>query len=226
MRDVLLYYCGHGDLLNDPEHTYYLALKGTKPGREAMTGLGLKQFRSMIEAKGVLTRRRCIFVLDCCFAGEAVGAWQNTGLDTLIEKQIRDVLPARGFAFLTASDKNLRALGKGGYRNATMFTGALAEVLTTGAAGMKQLSLGDLCAAMGERIRERSDHWKEAVIPQCHAPRQVDGDVSRIPMFLAGSPGLARPRIEVSSQLNRPPSCRSRPAFLRKCIPLARISRT
>ena len=116
MRDVVLYYCGHGDLLPDREHTYYLVLKGTKPGREVTTGLGIKQFRTMIEAKGVLTRRRCTFILDCCFAGEAVGAWQSTGLNTLIEKQIRDVLPSRGFAFLTASDKDLRAWGKGGYK--------------------------------------------------------------------------------------------------------------
>ena len=192
MHDVLLYYCGHGDLLADREHTYYLVLKGTKPGREVTTGLGIKQFRTMIEAKGVLTRKRCTFVVDCCFAGEAVGAWQSTGLNTLIEKQIRDVLPTRGFAFLTASDKNLRAWGTGGYEGATMFTGALAEVLTAGLPSVRRLSLGDLCAAMTERIRERHCDWKEAVIPQCHAPHQPDGDISRIPMFLAESSGLAR----------------------------------
>ena len=205
MRDVMLYYCGHGDLLPDREHTYYLVLKGTKPGREVTTGLGIKQFRTMIEAKGVLTSRRCIFILDCCFAGEAAGAWQDAGLNALIEKQIREVLPTRGFAFLTASDKDLRAWGKGGYDGATMFTGALAEVLTAEAASMKRLSLGDLCAAMAVRIRERHDDWKEAVIPQCHAPHQVDGDISRIPMFLAGSSGLARPGMQVSMQPKETP---------------------
>ena len=186
MRDVVLYYCGHGDLLPDREHTYYLVLKGTRPGREVTTGLGIKQFRTMIDAKGVLTRRRCTFILDCCFAGEAAGAWQSVGLDTLIGKQLRDVLPSRGFAFLTASDKDLRAWGKGGYKDATMFTGALAEVLSA-EAGIKRLSLGDLSAEMGERIRKRYNDWKEAVIPQCYAPRQAEGDISQIPIFVAGA---------------------------------------
>ncbi len=205
IRDVVLYYCGHGDLLPDREHTYYLVLKGTKPGREVTTGLGIKQFRTMIDAKGVLTRRRCTFILDCCFAGEAAGAWQSAGLNTLIGKQIRDVLPSSGFAFLTASDKDERAWGRGGHKDATMFTGALAEVLTADTFGAKRLSLNDLCAAMAERIRDRHG-WKEAVIPQCHAPRQVDGDISRIPMFLAGNPGLVRPRLEFSSQIDALPA--------------------
>ena len=199
MRDVVLYYCGHGDLLANDERTYYLLLKGTRPGREEPTGLSIKQFRTMIEAKRVLTRRRCIFILDCCFSGEAVGAWQSTSLNSLIEKQIRDVLPSRGVAFLTATDKDLRAWGKGGYAGATMFTGALTEVLTA-EASTRRLSLGDLREAIVERIRDAD--WENAVEPQCYAPRQPDGDISRIPMFVAGRLGLARSGIKFSPQTN------------------------
>ncbi len=79
-----------------------------------------------------------------------------------------------------------------------MFTGALAEVLTAEAAGARRLTLGDLCAAMAERIKERHG-WKEAVVPQCHAPRQLDGDISRIPMFLAGRSDR-RPGVEIPPQ--------------------------
>jgi hypothetical protein len=173
MHDVVLYYCGHGDFLAGREHTYYLALKGTKPGREEYTGLAIKQFRTMIEAKGVLSRRRCTFILDCCYASEAVNAFfQSTGL--------------RGIAFLTASDKDQLARSSGSYKGATLFTGTLGEVLTAEEAGVKLLSLGDLCAAMGKRIKDR-----QGAIPQCHAPRQMDGDISRIPMFLVGSPASA-----------------------------------
>jgi hypothetical protein len=127
MNDVVLYYCGHGDFLPDRERTYHLLLRGTRPGREATTGLGLKAFRTMIEHHATLLGKRCAFILDCCFAGAAVEAFQASGLDPMIEAQVRD-LPSRGFALLTAADRNLPAVGRDG-RGATMFTGALAEVL-------------------------------------------------------------------------------------------------
>ena len=181
MRDVVLYYCGHGDFLPDRDRTYYLALKGTRPGRESATGLGLKSFRLMIEQQGTLINKRCTFFLDCCFAGAAVDAFQLSGLDPMIEAQVRD-LPSRGFALLTAADRNLPAMGRDG-QGATMFTGALAEVLTgRGTPGGKQLSLGDLCAETARHIKQK--HGFDGVVPQCHAPGQSDGDVSRVPMFV------------------------------------------
>ena len=184
MRDVVLYYCGHGDFLPDRDRTYYLALKGTRPGRESATGLGLKSFRLMIEQQGTLINKRCTFFLDCCFAGAAVDAFQLSGLDPMIEAQVRD-LPSRGFALLTAADRNLPAMGRDG-QGATMFTGALAEVLTgRGTPGGKQLSLGDLCAETARHIKQK--HGFDGVVPQCHAPGQSDGDVSRVPMFVIGA---------------------------------------
>ena len=210
MGDLVLYYCGHGDLLGDHrEKNYYLLLKGTKPENEEFTGLGVKQFRTVARRRGLL-RRRCIFILDCCFAGEAVSAMQATGLNTLIEKQLGD-LPSQGLALLTASDKDLPAIGKGGYKDATMFTGALAEVLEGKASGFRQLSLRHLCEAVEERIKHRHD--LKAVVPQCHVPLQVEGDISRIPMFLAGSPGLARPSIELSPQAIKATELTKRPGF-------------
>jgi hypothetical protein len=63
---------------------------------------------------------------------------------------------------LTASDRNLPAMGRDG---ATMFTGALAEVLTgRSAPGGKQLSLGDLCAETARPIRQK--HRLDGVVPQ------------------------------------------------------------
>ena len=190
MRDLMLYYCGHGSLSAVREHTCYLLLKGTKPGREAATALGIEALCTMLDAKGVLTDRRCTVMLDCCFAGQPAGAWQNTGLDTTIANQIREVLPAGGLAFLTASEEGRRVWGRGAYEGATVFAGALAEVLTEEAPGIKRLPLSDLCAAMADRIRGRYDGGKGAAIPQCHAPGQRDGGISRIPMFLAGGQSL------------------------------------
>ncbi len=83
-----------------------------------------------------------------------------------------------------------RAPGGPSGESAEMET-ALADVLGQGAAEAKRLSLGDPCAAVGERIKDI--HGLNGVIPQCHTPRQVEGDISRIPLFVAG--GAAAPRI-------------------------------
>ncbi|KAB2912706.1 MAG: hypothetical protein F9K29_18270 [Hyphomicrobiaceae bacterium] len=181
VRDVVLYYCGHGDFMPDRERTYYVLLKGTRPGREPATALAPKAFRAMIEHNAVLSSRRCTFVLDCCFAGAAVDAFQLVDLDPMIEAQVRD-LPTRGFALLTATSRDLPAFGRDG-QGATMFTGALAEVLTA-RTPPQALSLGDLCSAMTHHIKAK--HGQAGVLPQCRPGDQTDGDVTRIPMFVTG----------------------------------------
>ena len=192
MHDVMLYYCGHGSFLKDREHSYFLTLKGTRPDREAMTGLPVKSFHNMIEANGLLTSRRCTFIVDACFAGAAIGAFsQNMGLDALVVQQMHDMLPSEGFAFLTATGQHQLAKGIGGYGETTMFTGALAEVLMADTGAVTSLTLGALCAKMAARIRRHPDIG----LPQCHAPEQTDGDISRIPIFLAGNTDLLKPTI-------------------------------
>jgi Caspase domain len=184
VRDVVLYYCGHGDYLSDGSESFYLTLKGTRPGREPTTALVLRSFRQMISQHMHLLERRCYFVLDCCFAGAAVKDFQFQGHDGAMSAQIRDVLPSRGWAFLTAADASTRAIGQDG-DGATMFTGALADVIEGRAASSKsRMSLSDLCEETALRIRSKHG-FSEAVRPQCHAPRQPDGDTSKIELFLA-----------------------------------------
>ena len=65
MHDVIIHYCGHGDLLLDHDKTLYLSLKGTKPQGEVRTGLAFEYFVAMME--DTLSRTRCTFVLDCCY---------------------------------------------------------------------------------------------------------------------------------------------------------------
>src|SRR5688500_1385699 len=43
LRDVVIYYCGHGIFLADD--TYVVLLKSTRSGKEAFTALPMRQFR-------------------------------------------------------------------------------------------------------------------------------------------------------------------------------------
>jgi hypothetical protein len=202
MRDVVLYYCGHGDFLPDRERSYYLTLRATRPGREPATGLLLKPFRYMIEQQPKLIDRRFYFVLDCCFAGAAVEVFQLGGIDPLVASQVREMLPERGWAFLTASDRSMPAIGRDG-AGATMFTGALADVLSGGAPGVPpRLTLADLCAETARHIKTK--YGLAGVLPQCHAPRQDAGDVSRVTMFVREpSPPSQWEQLQTSNDIYR-----------------------
>lgn len=182
MRDVIIYYCGHGDILSDRDKTFYVLLKGTRPDRVPTTGLTIKAFKTMIDHSGLLTSRRCTFLLDCCFAGQAQSALQLVSAQPIIDRQLAD-LPSRGFALLAASDRNLPAYA-GHDSAATMFASALAEVLN-GGRSQEALSLGDLCEEMTRYIK--SKHGQNGVLPQCYAVDQSEGDLTRIPMFLRGN---------------------------------------
>jgi len=181
MRDVLLYYCGHGAFMADGERTYYLTLRDTRPNREPATALLPKTFRYMVENHERLARLRYYWLLDCCFAGTAVKDFQSGAVDNIVGEQVRQMLPSRGWAFLTASAPSMPAIASDGH-GATMFSGALADVLTGRAAGAPpRLTLADLCTEMQHHIRTR--HGLAGVLPQCHAPQQSVGDVSRIAIF-------------------------------------------
>ena len=186
VRDVIIYYCGHGAFQENRERTFYVLLRGTRPDRTPITGLDPKAFKTMIDANAVLSSRRCTLILDCCFAARAVDAFQFASLEPMIERQLAD-LPSRGFALLAASGRDLPAIAPRG-SDATMFAAALAEVLNSNGP-TSALSLGDLCHEMTTLIK--SKHGQNGVLPQCHAVDQSDGDLTRIPIFLRGIASVA-----------------------------------
>ena len=85
MRDVLIYYCGHGSFLRD--RTYFLTLAGTRRGFEASTGFKLRELRHDLENR--LLDRRLHVVLDCCYAGEAVKEFMGPSIERAVEGGVR-----------------------------------------------------------------------------------------------------------------------------------------
>jgi len=201
MRDILIYYCGHGDFVRDGTQSYYLALRGTQKGKEPTTSLVLKWFRYMVESQKSLLNKRFYLILDACFSGAAVSAFQFGNVDALVDNQVKDFLPDRGWALLTASDRSKAAISRDG-NGATMFTGALAAVLNQSPLSLR-LSLADLCIETTRLIK--SKHGLEGVLPQCHAPDQEAGDVSRI-AFLVPKVQRRQSPLESYRVANRTPT--------------------
>ncbi len=178
MRDLLIYYCGHGGFLRD--RTYYLTLTGTDKEQLASTGLKLRELRHDLETK--LLDRRLYVVLDCCYAGEAVKEFMGPSVEGAVEIGLTDALPANGWTVLTAAASDQEAMAPIGHE-LTMFTGALAHVLSTGATGAdRPLSFADIAYEADRYIRRI--HGLKAVRPQCHSPRQDAGDLARWPLFM------------------------------------------
>jgi hypothetical protein len=173
LTDLVLYYCGHGSFLRD--RTYFLTLRNTVAGREASTGLKLKDLRHDLEAR--LASRRLYLLLDCCFAGAAVKEFMGPNVERVVETAVVDALPPGGWVVLAAAPASLPAMAPAG-QDLTMFTGALVEVLDR--AG-RPLSFDDIAAETRRAVQIA--HGARAVIPECHAPRQAGGDLRRVPLF-------------------------------------------
>ena len=199
MADLLLYYCGHGDFL--PDRTHFLTLRGTRKGRESLTGLKLGDLRHTLEAK--LANRRFYLILDCCYAGASVREFMGPNVAPGVERAVHEALPPGGWVVLTAASSSVPAMAPAG-RDLTMFTGALAQVLGEAA---RPLSFDDI--AMEARRVIRGTYGAAGVLPECHAPRQVGGDLRRTALFggRAVPPALvpsALPVIWGSERVERP----------------------
>lgn len=174
LRDVLIYYCGHGSFLRDSQRTYVLTLKQTHPDDESLTALSLGVTRQSLQAQ--LANKRLFLVLDCCFAESAVAEWQADGVGPVIEDQ----LMRSGTVLLAAAARGTPAIAPDGER-LTMFSGALIDTITEGVPGRgPRLSFREVYDAARTRMVQRFD---APAIPAIHAPYQPQGDISLEPFF-------------------------------------------
>ncbi len=189
LTDLIIYYCGHGGFL--PHKSFYLTLRSTKDNREAGTGFSLRRFR--LDLENLLFDKRIYLVLDCCYAAAAVDAWQSDkGAKEVIVNDIEMAFPPRGTALIAAASRTSPALAPE-ERETTLFTGHFVEAVRAGIKDRREvLSFADLAENIEKRIRTESLRTK--VLPELHVPRQLDGDLSRMPFiknpsFLPIEPG-------------------------------------
>nr|MDT0658508.1 Clp protease N-terminal domain-containing protein [Micromonospora sp. DSM 115978] len=136
---LLIYYAGHGFAEDDG---LYLGLTGTKGAHTALTSFPYAQLRRLV-LRGAA--RRCVIILDCCYAGTAIG-WMS-GDDPGAELDIR------GAYVLTATARTDKAHAPEGARNSA-FTEALLHVLRDGIdGGGEVIRIEDLLPALTRHLR-------------------------------------------------------------------------
>lgn len=181
INDFLFYYCGHGSYLRDRDRSYFVALKTTKAGKEAFTGLKLQDLRLNLETR--LINKRLYLILDCCFSGEAAREFMSDGPQDFLRNQITEALPSSGWAVVSASPRSMIAMAPEGCEH-TMFTGAFADALRTGSSLFKtHFSLSDLTEETRRRI-VKTHGPSRAIPPQCIPALQNDGDLTKVPLFV------------------------------------------
>ncbi|MGO9485181.1 MAG: caspase family protein [Rhodomicrobium sp.] len=182
MKDIVFYYCGHGDYL--PGQIFYLTLRTTKNAQKATTGLKPFDLRQDLDTR--FADKRVYLIFDCCYASAASGIFMSGEADHGVRERIAEGFPAYGTALFAAAPRDMAALAPEG-EEFTMFTGALADVIRDGAPGQEErLSLQDLKGAVRHRIFQR--FGVTAVNPELHVPRQKAGDISTLPLFLNKAP--------------------------------------
>ncbi|MEV4411033.1 Clp protease N-terminal domain-containing protein [Catellatospora sp. NPDC049609] len=115
---LLVYYAGHGVNAADD---LYLAYSSTISARPRISALAFDQVRHIVLSSPA---RRCVIILDCCYAGKAIGWLSGDGTPG-------GELDVRGTYLLTATAASVKALAPADERN-TAFTAAILRLLREG----------------------------------------------------------------------------------------------
>ena len=188
-RDLLFYFVGHGGFAGRKSE-YYLAVRCTSSENPGASGIRIESLATTLMDKARHLRR--FIILDCCYAAAAFSEFQAEGPAQVAVRQAVDAFTDRarrigrkGTALLCSSGKKVTSLiAPDG--NATMFSKALLQVLTTTGNSQRPdrafLSLYEV-ADLVEEALEQLLPAEKAPRPELHSPDQVEGDVADVPFF-------------------------------------------
>jgi hypothetical protein len=175
VRDLVVYYVGHGGFDNDD---YYLGVRATRRDHEFITTIDSGKLARIIRQG--FGHRRIYVILDSCFAASAARDWQGDEIEAAVRK-LSQPLPRQGTAFLAAASKHdvTRAPRNQRY---TVFTGAILDALTLGVDRLQpRISVYELYEQIRDRLQHRDSD--DEARPELHVPSQHDGDVSQLQLF-------------------------------------------
>lgn len=192
VRDVIVYYVGHGGFAGH-NSDYFLAVQSTRSDNPLASGLLVQALAKTLKEK--MREQRKYLVLDACFSASAYETFLSAPMQTA-EKKLKEAF-RKGTALLCSSGpRDPSRLPPGG--RYTMFTGALLDVLHEGTGGgMKSLSLLQVGELAKNLIFDK--YQDQAVRPQVLTPDQEQGDIAMIPLF----PNPAVRKAELPVRLDR-----------------------
>lgn len=171
---VITYFIGHGGMYGDNLREYCLPLRSTEEPYEGISSIRVRDLANTLASSAPRSLR--VTVIDACFAGKALSAFQGQD-QQLLDAAAEDALDASpsdwGNVLICASDDKSPAMlepnGAG-----TKFTSAFSNAVQQGDMGYGEyLSLKDLVEITGRTLKMRAG----AAVPQLHVPRQVSGSI-------------------------------------------------
>jgi uncharacterized caspase-like protein len=187
VRDVLVYFVGHGGFAG-PSADFYLLPRRANASSLKASGMAIDALAEVLREKARQTRR--YLFLDCCFAAAAFHSFQGGPDQTAIAKTLdafhvqhqSSGFPGKGTVLLCSSDQKSPSLLLPD-ESCTMFSHALLDVLKNGDPHRPlQLSLRDLKELAEDRLAALPED--NAPRPGLYSPEQSEGDVADVPFFL------------------------------------------
>lgn len=194
IRDVLVYYIGHGGFAGSRSE-YYLALRDTRLDNGLSTSYAIASLAKTLKTYARTVRR--YLILDSCFSAAAYTEFMAGPLEVASMQMDEALPPQQGTALLCASGAREPAKAPKGATH-TMFTGALLEVLRKGEqSDQKSFSFVKIAELTEAAIRLSYDD--DAVRPEIHFPEQRLGSIGALPFF--PNPGAKLTSIDVQLEI-------------------------
>ncbi len=181
-RDVIVYYVGHAQRTRK-YNQLYLAIRDTQEDNPERTSLKIENLASILEEQARALRR--FYILDCCFAANALEDLQGANETDLLHNTFEEVeYKTQGYAALLSSGKLKPSALLPDHTN-TFFSAALLHVLSeTNQHASRDLSFEDVYEAIKPRLRVLYEQYLS--YPEVEDPPEAviyGEDLTRIPLF-------------------------------------------
>jgi hypothetical protein len=186
IRDILIYYVGHG-IPGLGGHLHFF-VRDTSEGIEEQSSIAATNLAQVLRVAAPQQRR--LVILDCCFSGSAVAAFgaQGAADHAIAAAALKDLAPEvpsreRGTVIFCSSPRSDVSFAPQEAVQ-TLFTGALLAVLRDGSVSRhaEMLSFSDLCEDVYDQML-LSPSNRIPPRPVLHQTDQQSGDLTRLPAF-------------------------------------------
>ncbi|SEI83370.1 Caspase domain-containing protein [Dyadobacter sp. SG02] len=179
IKTLFVYYVGHGQYSKN-ENCLVLTIKTTREENLTVSSIRLSSFGSTLKA--LSSNRNLILIFDCCYSGAAITSLMSP-IDNTLQNEFEQNYPQKGISLIASSSKDFPSF-KLEEKSTTLFTEGLVTALNQGDVTISKpvLSLREIKTITDSKIRQlRPDN---SVYPIIISPRQNEGDIADIPLFL------------------------------------------